>query len=183
MADRAEQRITGGMAVGVVGFLEAVDVQGEDGEGLTRDGAQGSIEFAPVLQAGQRIGRRQRRELHGRLVDRVLGANVLEEAADVMADHGHGVKHSSDGTVDGVAKDREDANDTASTTDREPHGVADTQRRGLGGAVPPPLSKRLEVDRRPVRRTRTTSPGPAPTSTARPAASKATAPGDRSEDE
>src|ERR1035441_8795483 len=107
------------MALSVVGFLEAVDVQGKDGERQAWDGAQGPIEFAPVLQAGERIGRRQRGEFHGRFVEGAFGANALEEATDVMAGYGDDVEHSSEGTLEGFAEDDQHAHNTPLGPDRE----------------------------------------------------------------
>ncbi len=67
VTDDTEQRVSGRVAVGVVDVLEAVDVQGEHGEWESRDGTQRTVELAPILQAGERVGGCERGEFGGGL--------------------------------------------------------------------------------------------------------------------
>ena len=125
VAHRAQQRITRGMAMGVIGGLQAVKVQGEDGERLARYGAQRPIEFAPIVQTGERIRRGQGGKFHGCFMEGVIGANPLEEATNVMAGHRDGVEHAADGTLYGLAKNGEHTDHPVVGPDREGHCAAE----------------------------------------------------------
>lgn len=131
VAHQAQQRVAGGVAMRVIDVFEAVDVDGEDGERLARDGAQGTIELPPVVQPGERIGRGQGGELLDAFVDGVVGTDPLEEASHVMAGQGDGIDHSSSGALDRLAMDDEHAGKAASGPDGEGHGRADARRCGL----------------------------------------------------
>ena len=137
MSDGAQQRVAGSMTVSIVGRLQSINVQGKDGEWLPGDGAQSTIEFAPVFQTGEHIGGCQLGEFHGRLVERAFGANALEKAPNVMAGHGDSVERSPNGALSRFPKDDQYADHTAVRPDRKGQRTMDVRSQRLDIALSP----------------------------------------------
>ncbi len=131
MTDDSEQRITGGVAVRVIDVLQAVNVHGEHGKREPRDGAQRPVELTPVLEARERVGGCEGRELDGRSLDCRLRAGSLDEPREVMADRGHRSQHSAVRTCRRLAEDCKHADHAAAAADRERHRSVNARRRGF----------------------------------------------------
>ncbi len=138
VTDDSQERVSPGMARGVIDVLETVDVHRQHRKGQARNGAQCPVELASVLEPGERIGGCKRRKFHGGLVNRFLSASALDEAPKMPTDDRHRRQRGARGPHRGLPEDDQHADERLTATDRKRQRAMDVGGgRNRGAAALP----------------------------------------------
>jgi hypothetical protein len=135
MAYRAQQCISSSMTLVVVDRLQTIDIQGENRKGLTWDGAQSTVEFAAVLQTGERIRGGELGEFHRVIMEGILGAHAVEVTADVMTCDMHRLDQLPWRPPCRLMEDHKYPDDTTCRTDRKGQDAMDPSGSGFRRSV------------------------------------------------
>ena len=125
----------------VVDTLEAVDVDGADGEALARDGRQHPVELTAVAQPGEGIGGGDLGQPGHALAECHLGAAPLLDVAELSADVDHHLNRRGPEPCGPRTKEGDDPDHEVVDEDGEAHaggqasGGRSVPKPGVGGEV------------------------------------------------